>query len=92
CSLDRSSNEIEEVNLTADTKEVAKDKGSSEKGGSSDELVSTAVPETVSTARPDVSTAIPEVSTATPMTPPITTSIFGDEDITMAQTLIKMKE
>ncbi|GJY04390.1 putative ribonuclease H-like domain-containing protein [Tanacetum coccineum] len=72
--------------------ETEDDKGSGEKGGSSDELVSTAVPKTVSTARPDVSTAIPEVSTATPMTPLITTSIFDDEDITMAQTLIKMKE
>ncbi|GKA16470.1 hypothetical protein Tco_0696217 [Tanacetum coccineum] len=34
------------------------------------------------------------VSTATPRTPPITTTVFDDEDVTMAmaQTLIKMKE
>ncbi|GJS17884.1 hypothetical protein Tco_0412356 [Tanacetum coccineum] len=51
----RQSNETEELN-----------KGSGEKAGSTEELVSTAVPKTV--------------------------SIFDDEDITMAQTLIKMKE
>ncbi|GJY36538.1 hypothetical protein Tco_0421916 [Tanacetum coccineum] len=33
-----------------------------------------------------------EVSVVEPRTPPTTTSIFNDEDITMAQTLIKMKE
>ncbi|GJX86731.1 hypothetical protein Tco_0337505 [Tanacetum coccineum] len=34
------------------------------------------------------------VSTAAPMTPPTTTTVFDDEDVTMAmaQTLIKMKE
>ncbi|GJS55737.1 hypothetical protein Tco_0629099 [Tanacetum coccineum] len=36
--------------------------------------------------------ADPEVSVVEPRTPPTTTSIFDDEDITMAQTLIKMKE
>ncbi|GJS93055.1 hypothetical protein Tco_0800023 [Tanacetum coccineum] len=91
----RQSNETEELN-----------KGSGEKGGSTEELVSTAVPKTVSTARPELSTARPELSTARPdvdaarqedsvvepRTPPTTTSIFDDEDITMAQTLIKMKE
>ncbi|GJT85390.1 hypothetical protein Tco_1067107 [Tanacetum coccineum] len=46
----------------------------------------------VSTAGVTISTADPEVSTIEPRTPPITTSIFDDEDITMAQTLIKMKE
>ncbi|GJS46716.1 hypothetical protein Tco_0596837 [Tanacetum coccineum] len=40
------------------------------------------------------STARPKVSTATPSTPPTTTTVFDDEDVTMAmaQTLIKMKE
>ncbi|GJZ70620.1 hypothetical protein Tco_0634471 [Tanacetum coccineum] len=88
----RQSNETEVFKLTTDTEEIAKEKGSGEKGGSTEELVSTAIPETISTARPDVSTDVLEVSTATPMTPPTTTSIFDDEDITMAQTLIKMKE
>nr|GEV60041.1 hypothetical protein [Tanacetum cinerariifolium] len=49
------------------------------------ELVSTGRPGD-STVRPDVGTADPIVSSTT------TTSIFNDEDITMAQTLIKMKE
>ncbi|GKB41076.1 hypothetical protein Tco_0886018, partial [Tanacetum coccineum] len=46
----------------------------------------------VSTAGVTISTADPEVSVVEPRTPPTTTSIFDDEDITMAQTLIKMKE
>nr|GFC75552.1 hypothetical protein [Tanacetum cinerariifolium] len=49
------------------------------------ELVSTARPGD-DTVRPDVGTVNQIVSTTT------TTSIFDDEDITMAQTLIKMKE
>ncbi|GJS52158.1 hypothetical protein Tco_0625520 [Tanacetum coccineum] len=74
-------------------------KGSSKKGGSIEELVSTAEPKTVSTARPELSTVRPDVDAARqedsavePRTPLTTTSIFDDEDITMAQTLIKMKE
>ncbi|GJX91567.1 hypothetical protein Tco_0344893 [Tanacetum coccineum] len=74
-------------------------KGSGDKGGSTKELVTTAVPKTASTARPELSTARPNVDAARqedsavkPRTPPTTTSIFEDEDITMAQTLIKMKE
>ncbi|GKB71706.1 hypothetical protein Tco_0933118 [Tanacetum coccineum] len=52
--------------------------------------VSTDVPE-VSTV--NISTASrPEVSTATPMTPPTTTSVFDNEDITLAETLVKMKD
>ncbi|GKE40236.1 hypothetical protein Tco_1463641 [Tanacetum coccineum] len=41
-----------------------------------------------------VNTASEGVSTAAPRTPPTTTSVFDDEDVTMAmdQTLIKMKE
>ncbi|GKA01752.1 putative ribonuclease H-like domain-containing protein [Tanacetum coccineum] len=45
----------------------------------------------VSTARPDVNAARQQDSTVKPKIPP-TTSILDDEDITMAQTLIKMKE
>nr|GEU40917.1 ribonuclease H-like domain-containing protein [Tanacetum cinerariifolium] len=53
------------------------DKGSGEKGGSTAD---------------QVSTARPEVSAATPSTPPTTTTtIFGDEDLTIAQTLIKTR-
>ncbi|GJV79870.1 hypothetical protein Tco_1515740 [Tanacetum coccineum] len=36
-------------------------------------------------------TEVPEVSVATPSTPPTTTTIFGDEDLTIAQTLVKMR-
>nr|GEY50332.1 hypothetical protein [Tanacetum cinerariifolium] len=48
--------------------------------------------ELVSTARPRDSTVRPDVGTADQIVPPTTTSIFDDEDITMAQTLIKIKE
>ncbi|GJZ17301.1 putative ribonuclease H-like domain-containing protein [Tanacetum coccineum] len=58
--------------------------GSGDKGGNTKELVST--------ARPEVSTARQEDSAVELRTPPTTTSIFDNEDITMAQTLIKIKE
>ncbi|GJX32297.1 hypothetical protein Tco_0242152 [Tanacetum coccineum] len=86
----RQSGETEEVKLTDDT-EVVEDKGSGDKGGNAEELVSTARPE-VSTARPDIDAARQEDSAVEPRTPPTTTSIFDYEDITMAQTLIKIKE
>ncbi|GKF11206.1 hypothetical protein Tco_0049132 [Tanacetum coccineum] len=41
---------------------------------------------------PDVDAARQEDSVVEPRTPPTITSIFDDEDITMAQTLIKMKK
>nr|GEX99943.1 copia protein [Tanacetum cinerariifolium] len=53
-----------------------KDKGSGEKCGSTAD---------------QVSTARLEVSTATLSTPPTPTTIFGDEDLTIAQTLIKLR-
>ncbi|GJZ61204.1 hypothetical protein Tco_0617341 [Tanacetum coccineum] len=71
--------------------EVVEDKGSGDKGGNAKELVSTARPE-VSATRPDIDAARQEDSAVEPKTPPTTTSIFDDEDITMAQKLIKMKE
>ncbi|GJT22791.1 hypothetical protein Tco_0892728 [Tanacetum coccineum] len=85
----RQSGETEEVKLTDDTK-VVEDKGSGNKGGNAEELVSTARPE-VSITRPDIDAVRQEDSAVEPRTPP-TTSIFDDEDITMAQTLIKTKE
>nr|GEZ40402.1 hypothetical protein [Tanacetum cinerariifolium] len=50
--------------------------------------------ELVSTVRPEDSTVRPDVKIADPIAPATTTTtrIFDDEDITMAQTLIKMKE
>ncbi|GKE63754.1 hypothetical protein Tco_1514121 [Tanacetum coccineum] len=83
----RNDDKTEELNLTdgADTKVIVEDKGSGEKGGSTADQVST--------ARPKVSAAsVPvNVSVATPSTPPRTTTIFGDEVLTIAQTLVKMR-
>ncbi|GKD44497.1 hypothetical protein Tco_1269142 [Tanacetum coccineum] len=64
---------------------IVEDKGSGEKGGS--------IADQVRTARQEVSAAsVPvNVSVATPSTPPITTTIFGDEDLTIAQTLVKIR-
>ncbi|GJQ99907.1 ribonuclease H-like domain, gag-pre-integrase domain protein [Tanacetum coccineum] len=84
----RQSNETEKLNLDDDTKVITEDKGSGEKGGST---VSTATPE-VSTARPEVSTARPKIGIADPKTPPTTTTIFDDEEMTLADTLVKMKD
>ncbi|GJZ65240.1 hypothetical protein Tco_0621936, partial [Tanacetum coccineum] len=86
----RQSGKTEEVKLTDDT-EVVEDQSSGDKGGNAEELVSNARPK-VSTARPDIDAARQENSAVEPRNPPTTTSIFDDEDITMAQTLIKMKE
>ncbi|GJV75399.1 putative ribonuclease H-like domain-containing protein [Tanacetum coccineum] len=72
----RQSNETKELNLDVDTKVITKDKGSGEYGGS-----------TVSTARPDVGTARQEIGTADPTTPPTTTTICDDEQMTLADTL-----
>ncbi|GJT65003.1 putative ribonuclease H-like domain-containing protein [Tanacetum coccineum] len=44
------------------------------------------------TAGVTINTVDPEISTVEPRTPPTTASIFDDEDVTIAQTLIKMKE
>ncbi|GJR15552.1 hypothetical protein Tco_0798204 [Tanacetum coccineum] len=74
-----------------DADHVVEDKGSGDKGGNAEELVSTARLE-VSTARLDIDAARQEDSAVEPRTPLKTTSIFDNEDITMAQTLIKMKE
>ncbi|GJR97132.1 putative ribonuclease H-like domain-containing protein [Tanacetum coccineum] len=73
--------------------EEAVDEGrqSGDNGGNAKELVSTARPE-LSTATPNVNAARQEDSAVKPRTPPTKTSIFEDEDITIAQTLIKMKD
>ncbi|GJW62276.1 hypothetical protein Tco_0111611, partial [Tanacetum coccineum] len=81
----RNDDKIEELKLTdgTDIEVIMEDKCSGEKGGSTADQVST--------ARPEVSAAsVPmNVSIATPSTPPTTTTIFGDEDLTIAQTLVK---
>nr|GEY22091.1 retrotransposon protein, putative, unclassified [Tanacetum cinerariifolium] len=68
----------------ADTEMIVDDKGNGEKRGST--------AETVSTARPDISAARPEVSTTEPKTPPTITTLFDDEDVTIADTLTKKKD
>ncbi|GKC11707.1 hypothetical protein Tco_1008489 [Tanacetum coccineum] len=87
----RQSKDTEEQNVTHDTYVL-------EKGGNNEEPVNAAGNIRVSTVVPEVSTvnistaSRPEVSTATPMTPPTTTSVFDNEDITLAETLVKMKD
>ncbi|GJZ58753.1 hypothetical protein Tco_0614569, partial [Tanacetum coccineum] len=63
----RQSGETEEVKLTDDT-EVVEDKGSGDKGGNAEKLVSTARLE-VSTARPNIDTTRQEDSVVEPRTP-----------------------
>nr|GEU59696.1 hypothetical protein [Tanacetum cinerariifolium] len=62
---------------------IIEDNGSGEKEGSTTK--------TVSNAKPDISAARPEVSTVEPKTPPTTTTLFNDKDVTIADTLVKMK-
>nr|GFA07244.1 hypothetical protein [Tanacetum cinerariifolium] len=81
--LDEDVDKIEEFNLDADREVIVEDKGSGEKGGSTAEITIT--------ARPDISAARPEVSTAEPKTPPTTTTLFDDEDVTIVDILVKMK-
>ncbi|GJS62921.1 putative ribonuclease H-like domain-containing protein [Tanacetum coccineum] len=74
----RNDDQTNELNLTDgdDTKVIVEDKGSGEKGDSTAD---------------QVSTARPKVSAATPSTLPPTITIFDDEDLTIAQTLVKMR-
>ncbi|GJT03532.1 hypothetical protein Tco_0824701 [Tanacetum coccineum] len=77
-------NDVKQINATVDSKyylndqdanhEVVEDKGSGDKGGNAEELVSTARPE-VSTARPDIDAARQEDSVVEPRTPPKITKI-----------------
>nr|GEW34280.1 reverse transcriptase [Tanacetum cinerariifolium] len=71
------------VDKDDDTEMIVKDKGNGEKGGS--------IAEVVSTARPDISVARPEVSTAEPKTPPTIATLFDDENVTIADALVKMR-
>nr|GEV41796.1 uncharacterized mitochondrial protein AtMg00810-like [Tanacetum cinerariifolium] len=74
----RNDDQTEELNLTngVDTEVIIEEKGNGEKGGSTID---------------QVSTTRPKVSVATPSTTPTTTTIFGDEDLTIAQTFIKTR-
>ncbi|GJV75549.1 hypothetical protein Tco_1507133 [Tanacetum coccineum] len=87
----RQSKEIEELNVTHDIEVL-------EKRGSNEEQVNAAGNIGVSTVVPEVSTinistaSRQEVNTATQMIPPTTTSVFDNEDITLAETLVKIKD
>nr|GEV97451.1 hypothetical protein [Tanacetum cinerariifolium] len=74
--LDEDADTKEKFNLDADTEVIVKDKGSGEKGGNT--------VETISTTRL-------EVSTVELKTPPIIKTLFDDEDVTIANTLVKIK-
>nr|GEX23261.1 hypothetical protein [Tanacetum cinerariifolium] len=63
----RLSEETKDLKLITDTEEIAQDKGSGEKGGSTKELVNTARPED-STVRPDVGTTDPIAPSTTKTT------------------------
>ncbi|GJS64392.1 hypothetical protein Tco_0678956 [Tanacetum coccineum] len=83
----RQSGGTEEVKLTDDT-EVVEDKGSGDKGGNAEELVSTARSE-VSTARPDIDAARQEDSDVEPRTPPTTTNV--DDSSRLARSILTLK-
>nr|GEX88734.1 hypothetical protein [Tanacetum cinerariifolium] len=79
----KSQQKFQDTNDLVDEEVIVEDKGSCEKGGSTTK--------TISAARPNISDARQEVSIATPKTPPTTTTLFDDEDVTIADTLVKMK-
>ncbi|GKD68361.1 hypothetical protein Tco_1322451 [Tanacetum coccineum] len=83
----RQRGETEEVKLTDDT-EVVEDKGSGDKGGNVEELVSIARPE-VSTAKPDIDAARQEDSVVEPRTPPTTTNV--DDSSRPARSILTLK-
>nr|GEV91410.1 hypothetical protein [Tanacetum cinerariifolium] len=79
----KSQQKFQDINDLVDEEVIVKDNGSGEKG------VSTA--EIVSTARPDISAARPNISAAEPKTPHTATTLFDDKDVTIADTLVKIK-
>nr|GFA08209.1 hypothetical protein [Tanacetum cinerariifolium] len=66
-----------------DTKMIIEEKGNGEKGGSTAKIVST--------DRPYISVARPEGSSVEPKTPPTKTTLFDNKDVTIADTLVKLK-
>ncbi|GKD99795.1 hypothetical protein Tco_1387779, partial [Tanacetum coccineum] len=85
---------VKEGRQSKETKEF--NKGSGEKGGSTEEPVSTAIPKTVSTARPELSTAWPDVDAARqedsvvePRTPPTTTNV--EDSLRPARSTLTLK-
>ncbi|GJS11777.1 hypothetical protein Tco_0368573 [Tanacetum coccineum] len=89
--MDFEKDEETQGKIGSDDTEVVKVSGDIKEVNTTEEQVGIVRPKD-NTARPDVSATDVHVSTTTPPTPPTTTNIFGDEDLTIAQTLIKMKE
>nr|GEY79483.1 hypothetical protein [Tanacetum cinerariifolium] len=89
-SLKKRVTKLEQRQSSRFSEMIVDDKGNGKKGGSTAEMVSTASPD-ISTARPDISAARLIVSTAKPKTPPTTTTLFNDEDVTIADTVVKIK-
>nr|GEZ52521.1 hypothetical protein [Tanacetum cinerariifolium] len=79
----KSQQKFQDIDDLVDEEVIVKDKDSGEKGGNTAEKFST--------ARLDISAARPEVSAAEPKTTPTTTTLFNDKDVTIADTLVKMK-
>nr|GEU68970.1 hypothetical protein [Tanacetum cinerariifolium] len=79
----KSQQKFQDIVDLVDEEVIVEDKGSGEKEGNTSK--------TVSIATPDISAARPEVSTAEPKIPPTTTTFFDDKDVTIADTLVKMK-
>nr|GEV98848.1 hypothetical protein [Tanacetum cinerariifolium] len=80
----KSQQKFQDIDDLVDEEVIVKNKGSGEKGGNT--------AETVSTARLDISVARPEVSIDEPKTPSTTTTLFDDEDVTIADTLTKKRD
>nr|GEZ32411.1 hypothetical protein [Tanacetum cinerariifolium]GEZ34255.1 hypothetical protein [Tanacetum cinerariifolium] len=79
----KSQQKFQDTGDLVDEEVIVEDKGSGETGGSTAEIVSA--------VRPNISAARPKVSTAAPKTPPTTTTLFDDKDVTIDDTLVKMK-
>nr|GEZ28284.1 hypothetical protein [Tanacetum cinerariifolium] len=78
-----SQQKFQDIDDLVDEEVIVKDNDSGEKGGNTAEKVST--------DRLDISVARPEVSVAEPKTPPTTTNLFDHKDVTISDTLVKMK-
>ncbi|GJY95766.1 hypothetical protein Tco_0512127 [Tanacetum coccineum] len=74
------------------SKQGMKNSEAQEKRGSDDTKVVKGSGDTeVLDIKKEVSTAKPKVSVVEPSTPPTTTTIFDDKDLTIAQTMVKMR-
>ncbi|GJW26808.1 hypothetical protein Tco_0040619 [Tanacetum coccineum] len=96
CGDPRTKEKIQEIRKTKEVKHVTTKEGGNidiDFDGFDDETVD-ATTTGVSIASAPVTTTGVAISTVEPRTPPTTTTVFDDKDVTiaMAQTLIKMKE